>query len=143
MAETIRASAGRPKARVFPLPVSAIPTTSFPSSAGGQAHAWIGVGSLKPVNADRRASGIESWLNERMGVNGDSLWTVIAFLERNVEILSAEGAADDEEGIVEVLGSEDVEAPFEASVKGCLSFFSFLLFLSFLSFFEAFEDASA
>ena len=34
-----RTRAGIPKARVFPLPVSAIPTTSRPSNAGGQVHA--------------------------------------------------------------------------------------------------------
>jgi len=65
-------SAGMPNASVFPLehqksiifsrtihplaetdlPVSAIPTTSFPFKAGGQLHACIGVGSLNPANAD-------------------------------------------------------------------------------------------
>ena len=45
--ERRRASAGRPKASVLPLPVSAMPTTSFPESAGGYAQAWMGVGSLK------------------------------------------------------------------------------------------------
>jgi len=45
--ERRRTSAGRPKASVLPLPVSAMPTTSFPESAGGYAQAWMGVGSLK------------------------------------------------------------------------------------------------
>lgn len=60
-------TAGMPNAKVLPLkprqyfhplerrtdlPVSAIPTTSFPSNAGGQIHACIGVGSLKPANTD-------------------------------------------------------------------------------------------
>ena len=49
-----RASAGMPKASVLPLPVSAMPTTSFPESAGGHAQAWMGVGSLKAENAPRR-----------------------------------------------------------------------------------------
>lgn len=65
-----RDSAGIPNAKVFPLfveilvhylirvgedsdlPVSAIPTTSRPSKAGGQVHAWMGVGSLKPAKED-------------------------------------------------------------------------------------------
>lgn len=65
-----RVSAGMPNAKVFPLfvetivhclirvgedsylPVSAIPTTSRPSKAGGQVQAWMGVGSLKPAKED-------------------------------------------------------------------------------------------
>ena len=39
---------GRAKAAVFPLPVSARPIKSRPSSASGIDWAWIGVGALYP-----------------------------------------------------------------------------------------------
>ena len=35
---------GQTKAKVFPLPVLAIPTISLPEKAQGSAWAWIGVG---------------------------------------------------------------------------------------------------
>ena len=65
-----RASAGMPKASVLPLPVSAMPTTSFPESAGGHAQAWMGVGSLKAENAPRRRSGIGKASKETSGSRG-------------------------------------------------------------------------
>lgn len=63
-----RDRAGIPNASVLPLPVSAIPITSWPNNAAGHVHAWIGVGSLNPVKAVRRLEGISSWEKERMGV---------------------------------------------------------------------------
>lgn len=54
------------------LPVSAIPTTSAPESAGAQVHAWIGVGTEKPAKHCRSVSGIASCANARMG--GSSAW---------------------------------------------------------------------
>lgn len=62
------ARAGIPKANVLPLPVSAIPTTSRPSRAGGQAHAWMGVGAGNWVSGARRLSGMGSWVKVRYGV---------------------------------------------------------------------------
>src|ERR1700683_1659347 len=40
---------GRTNARVLPVPVCAVATTSRPASAGSMAWAWTGVGSLKPL----------------------------------------------------------------------------------------------
>lgn len=58
---------GIPKARVLPLPVSAMPTMSLPESTGGHAQAWIGVDSLKVENAPLRESGMGSASKEVMG----------------------------------------------------------------------------
>jgi hypothetical protein len=48
------------KAMVLPVPVWAIPTTSFPSMAGGMALACIGVGVLnfKDSSADKSLGAI-------------------------------------------------------------------------------------
>ena len=43
------------KAPVLPVPVWAMPTTSFPSMAGGMAFPWMGVGSVQP-NASTAAN---------------------------------------------------------------------------------------
>jgi hypothetical protein len=85
-----RANAGIPNASVFPLPVSAIPTTSLPSNAGGQVHACTGVGSLNPVKVDRSFGGIgigaeESWEKEIMGVKAGwfgGVWIVMEWVVR-------------------------------------------------------------
>src|ERR1700722_16615628 len=42
---------GRANARVLPVPVWAVATTSCPSMAGGIASAWIGVGVTNPCAA--------------------------------------------------------------------------------------------
>ncbi len=44
-------SAGSPKARVFPLPVAAMPTRSWPELMMGQHWAWMGEGSTKSLIA--------------------------------------------------------------------------------------------
>jgi hypothetical protein len=63
------------------LPVSAIPTTSFPLSAGGHVHACIGVGSMKPANAPRRPSGILSWSNDVTGMTVSLfVWVLMVML---------------------------------------------------------------
>mmetsp|Transcript_22477 Transcript_22477/g.74117 ORF Transcript_22477/g.74117 Transcript_22477/m.74117 type:complete len:201 (-) Transcript_22477:19-621(-) len=46
-ASSSRLSTGRPKAAVFPEPVSARPMTSRPASAHGIASHWMAVGALK------------------------------------------------------------------------------------------------
>src|SRR5581483_7087893 len=51
---TVRCSNGRPKAKVFPDPVLALPQTSRPAIASGMVWAWIGKGSVIP--AEVRAS---------------------------------------------------------------------------------------
>ena len=43
-AASSRASAGRAKAAVLPVPVWAWPSTSRPASSGGMVAAWIGLG---------------------------------------------------------------------------------------------------
>ena len=40
---------GAPKARVFPVPVSAFAITSLPCMTGSMARAWIGVGLVMPI----------------------------------------------------------------------------------------------
>ena len=45
------------KAPVFPDPVTAPPTTSFPIKAIGIALLWIGVGVVKPTDARPRRTG--------------------------------------------------------------------------------------
>ena len=45
-------SVGRPKVSVLPLPISAMPTMSFPESAGGYAQAWMGVMDELSANWD-------------------------------------------------------------------------------------------
>src|SRR3990172_6326686 len=52
-----RWSEGRTKAAVLPVPVRARPITSWPSSAGGMACAWIGVGASKPSCLTARSRG--------------------------------------------------------------------------------------
>ena len=42
---------GIPKANVFPDPVLACPTTSWPSCKIGMVASWIGVGALMPILA--------------------------------------------------------------------------------------------
>src|SRR5437879_3861679 len=42
-------SSGVMNAYVLPLPVCAEPRTSLPSSAGGMAWTWIGIGDEKPM----------------------------------------------------------------------------------------------
>ena len=42
-------SAGRRKAAVLPLPVTALPQMSRPASAMGMAFAWMAVGVTKPI----------------------------------------------------------------------------------------------
>ena len=46
-----RASSGRPKARVLPEPVLALPQMSRPARASGMVSAWIGKGSVMPSRA--------------------------------------------------------------------------------------------
>ena len=54
----MRDRAGTPNAKVLPLPVSAIPTTSSPCSAAGHVHAWMGVGALNfPLSTVNREVG--------------------------------------------------------------------------------------
>ena len=48
-AGSMRAIMGAPKARVLPVPVSALAITSRPSSTGPMAMAWIGVGRWMPM----------------------------------------------------------------------------------------------
>ena len=102
------------------LPVSAMPTTSRPSSAGGHEQAWIGVGSLNPSKAARSCSGTSSWANERIGVTGEPLsgmWSVISFFLRKASMSEEDGGALDDEGALE--GSE---AELDASLLFFLSF---------------------
>ncbi len=55
---------GKANAAVFPLPVSASPIKSRPSSAGGMDSTWIGVGALYPkaVHASHKES-ITPWID--------------------------------------------------------------------------------
>src|SRR3954469_18159647 len=48
-----RSRIGSTNASVLPVPVAAQPITSLPSSAGGMACAWIGVGASKPARASK------------------------------------------------------------------------------------------
>lgn len=140
--------AGMPKARVFPLcqasrynnvqnyktylPVSAIPTTSFPLSAGGHVHACIGVGSLNPVKAPRRPSGMFSWSNAVTGTTASPcVWLLMVMLC----FLRKVSASAGEHCLIE--GSEDGEGCWEVTVvsagvgsdsrsRSCFCFFFFL-----------------
>ena len=44
------ARAGKPKARVLPLPVAAMPTRSAPLQAGAQHSVWMGLGVAKAAH---------------------------------------------------------------------------------------------
>ena len=57
---------GRTNARVFPVPVCAVATTSRPSSAGPMARAWMGVGCVKPCFARLLFNGAESENSEKL-----------------------------------------------------------------------------
>lgn len=56
--------AGIKKARVFPEPVLAAPSTSLPASSGGIALSWIGVMCVKPISARALVVGSESSSSE-------------------------------------------------------------------------------
>ena len=105
------------------LPVSAIPTTSFPSRAGGHAHAWIGVGSLNPAKASFSFSGISNCPKDTMGTTVELLWIVMECFCRNALASSGEGADVEEDG-----GTGAASAML-ASASAFLLLFSFLLFL--------------
>lgn len=110
-------------------------------------HAWMGVGSLNPLQAARRPSGTSSWSKETMGVMGVVLWMVMAFSVRKASTSEDEGA--------EAVVRED-EATGVSSTTSVLRFFSFFSFLDepaassskmsldlrFLSFFSFFEGCS-
>src|SRR5277367_3416061 len=57
---SIRWIIGTRKLRVLPVPVEAVARMSEPSSAGGMALAWTGVGLEKPAAARRLLSESES-----------------------------------------------------------------------------------
>ena len=110
------------------LPVSAIPTTSWPASAAGHEHAWIGVGSLKPSQAARKPAGTSSWSNAIIGVVDVELCMVTECLVRNAWISPVEGggaALEDLDVDAEAVVEEDAVA-WSASVFRFLCFFSFL-----------------
>lgn len=69
--------AGILKASVFPLPVSAIATQSFPESAHGQAAAWTGVG----LEYEEK----KVWSLEGMGRNPNSMTGRNVFLLMAIE----------------------------------------------------------
>ena len=48
-----RSSSGRPKARVFPEPVFALPQRSRPARASGMVSSWMGNGSVMPSRDER------------------------------------------------------------------------------------------
>ena len=90
-----RESAGMPNARVFPLPVSAIPTTSCPRRAGGHAQAWMGVGSLNPLKAARSSLEIWSWEKCMTGISvvryEGGVWMVMECFLKNSKTSSGDG----------------------------------------------------
>ena len=49
------------KLRVLPVPVEAVARMSSPSSAGGIAPAWTGVGVMKPAAVRRALRESEIW----------------------------------------------------------------------------------
>src|SRR4051794_8746708 len=55
----MRPRSGRPKARVLPEPVLALPSTSRPASASSMVSCWIGKGSMMPCS--ERASTRSEW----------------------------------------------------------------------------------
>lgn len=145
-----RANAGIPNASVFPLPVSAIPTTSWPFSAGGHVHACIGVGSLKPAKADCSLAGIvvSSWEKDIIGGRAGWVGGVLIVMEwvvRKVWITPGEGMSDDGVGIDEDasarVGVDVVDGPSSvctAVVGSVLRFF----FFSFLRELRCFHSSS-
>ena len=60
-----RASSGRPKARVLPEPVAALPSTSRPARASGRAEVWMANGRWMPRRSSAVTSGWgrPSWWN--------------------------------------------------------------------------------
>lgn len=65
---------GMKRSKCTDLPVSAIPTTSRPSSAGGQVHACTGVGLSNFSNAGLNAAGTLSDSKDKAGVMGVAPW---------------------------------------------------------------------
>lgn len=129
--------AGIPNAKVFPLPVSAIPTTSFPARAGGHVHAWMGEGSLKVLNASVNPFGSDdSWPNDTTGDTGvgsasGTVIVMLCFFMNSSASLGEVGATDALAG--DAPSDEEDEACADAEDdEACFS--SFLRF--FLSFFE-------
>jgi hypothetical protein len=57
--------AGIKNARVFPDPVRAAPSTSFPARRGGMDFSWTGVMVLKPISSIPFSVGSESSSEEK------------------------------------------------------------------------------
>ena len=69
--------AGSPNASVFPDPVAAMPTTSWPARARGQHSAWIGLGCWKVRHACRNFLSRSRWANAVTGRDSRCSTTVI------------------------------------------------------------------
>ena len=67
---------GSRKAAVFPVPVAAVPTTSWPASAGGMACAWMGVGCSNPARS-------RAWRD-----SGESFRSANDFVVKGVRLLA-------------------------------------------------------
>jgi hypothetical protein len=95
-----------------------MPTTSRPASAGGHAHAWIGVGAAKRLESCAStgcsaAGSCGATLAKESAGTSEGSASVIRFVDRKVATASAEGAS-----------VEDV-SPVVLSFLPSLSFFFF------------------
>jgi hypothetical protein len=82
---------GKPKAKVFPLPVSAIPITSRPSNKSGHVADWIAVGAENAAKGAYSSGSLAGRNeNEVMGRKGEASGKasviLIECLERNWSI---------------------------------------------------------
>ena len=98
------------------LPVSAMPTTSWPAKIAGHEQAWIGVGAANPSHAALRPAGASSWSKDKMGISGVVPWIVTELSARNLSISVLDGG--------EEVVRED-EAVFSGSTPRDLCFFLF------------------
>ena len=63
-----RSSTGRPKARVLPEPVLALPQTSRPARASGMVSAWTGKGDVRPMASSAATKSGETPRSEKDGM---------------------------------------------------------------------------
>ena len=85
----MRSIIGMRKLSVLPVPVEAVARMSWPSSAGGMALAWTGVGMMKPA-AVRRALRESEMLKSVKWTSWTSREAVSGSISRTAEVCESE-----------------------------------------------------
>ncbi len=97
----VRASSGRPKARVLPEPVRPRPSTSRPAIESGSVAPWIGKGSVTPwrPRAERIPLGSSSSAKVAAGGREGVAWTTVNSAASGTAVRACLGAPERPRGL--------------------------------------------